>query len=1380
MRSKIVLLCFLALLPVLSSIVVPSASAQLAEPKFTSLTSMDGLSSNTVTAILKDRYGLMWFATDDGLNRFDGTDVTVYRHDKKDSASLRSSDISCLHQDRAGRIWVGTIEGGLHLYDRRKDAFVSIPSPHSITSIASDEKGQIWVGTTAGLMTVNPKTHQISTFLSLPNIPDQISKGMILSIVIDSRKWIWIGTRNGLYKIDPKDKNSEYIDYLQALPDDAAARTVKSIAEDSEGNIWAGTFGGLFKINANGQILKHYKYDPQNKNSLSTNMVFGIAWEKRDRLWICTDAGLNILDTKNENITRYGPDARTQFSLTNKSVRCVWIDDQGICWLGTYKGGVNKYDQNLAIFGLKRSDVNDPFGLSAPFVTSFAQTTSGELFVGTDGGGLNLYNRQTNLFKKFTIDPKNRTAASGLAILTLELVSESELWIGTFKDGLFQFNPKTGSYTQFLRGKDESSLSNNEIFCLKKDPSGKLWVGTNGGGVHLYDPATKSFRRMYDASVPIAQRIIPLNGYIRDLLLDKQGKLWVATHGTGIAVFDPVTQKSVLLNKQTSDLPGNIVFSLLEDSKGDIWAGTSGEGLALYDRRTQKFVSYGATEGLASNIINKVLEDAQGRIWVSTNHGISSFDLKTKKFTNYTSYNGIQDRTFVLGSGIRASDNTLFFGGIAGFNYIDTRSLPNSKRIPPIILKDLKIGNRSITPADSSYIDAAIAVAKTIKLDYKQNFSIGYAALDYTNPKQMNYRHRLVGMQSEWNETGLTNQASYTNLSPGEYVFEVQASKDGRNWGPQTKSVAVIVKPPFYLTIYAYIFYFLAPFVIVYLMRRRGIQKLQRQFREQQQRAEIERAQELDRMKIKFLTNLSHEFRTPISLILAPVDNLLVKTKSTELHPPVNAIKRNAKRLLNLVDQLLDFKNMQEQEVKLHLKRQDIILFIKDTCDQFSDLSIRKGIQFKIASSLDQLVMDFDADKLERILFNLLSNAFKFTPKGGEVALNVQQRTESEGRHWLQINISDNGTGIAEDQHEKIFDRFYQHDTDLTVLNQGSGIGLSIVREFVQLHQGKINVESQPGAGSTFTVELPIADQQVPVMEQPQPESVTMREEAENGFPKLEKTNLKELSNVLIIEDNDEFRHYLKESLMQYYHVIEASNGKEGWQKTLSHHPELIVSDVAMPEMDGIALSQKIKSDKRTKHIPIILLTASTGEQQQLEGLNSGANDYLTKPFNFDILNAKINNLILLNRLLKGVYSRQIQVSGQAPQIESSQERLLKDMLTYIEDNLHTSQLSVENLSKHVGMSRGTLYSKVLEMSGQTPIEFIRSIKLEKAALLLENSDLSISQISYMTGFTAPNYFAKSFKAKFNMLPTEYKLRKRRQPDGNARMADSSRRLSIS
>ena len=714
-------------------------------------------------------------------------------------------------------------------------------------------------------------------------------------------------------------------------------------------------------------------------------------------------------------------------------------------------------------------------------------------------------------------------------------------------------------------------------------------------------------------------------------------------------------------------------------------------------------------------------------------------------------------------AGMRTSDNMLFFGGIAGFNYIDTRGLKKHQGLTPVILRELKVGNRAVTSSDSGMIDADISVAQSIRLDYKQNFSIGYGALNYTNPEQTAYRYRLVGLQNEWQQASQATTASYTNLSPGEYRFEVQASSDGSDWSTPPATVAVIVKPPFYLTIYAYIFYVLAPIAAVFLMRRRGIRRLHRKFREEQARRETERKQELDRLKIKFLTNLSHEFRTPISLILAPVENLLAQESPHQ--PQISAIRRNAKRLLNLVDQLLDFKNLQEQELKADLRRADIVPFVRDACDSFSDLSQRKRVRFTFDSSVAHLLIDFDADKMERILFNLLSNAFKFTPEGGEVALQLTCGTDDSQQNWLYIKVSDTGIGISPEHHERIFERFFQDDADASVLNQGSGIGLSIVREFVQMHGGFITVGSNGHKGSVFTVGLPCETwvfnpveiaPAAPFAEPASPETGL------NPAGTTPQADFDEMPRILIVEDNAEFRHYLKENLESHYRVLEAADGKEGWQKALSCHPELIVSDIAMPEMDGLAMSEKIRADKRTSHIPIILLTASSGEEQQLKGLSSGANDYLTKPFNFEILNVKINNLLLLNRLLKDVYSRQIQMTGRDEAIESGDVKLLRDILSYIDDNLNSPQLSVENLARHVGMSRGTLYTRVLEISGQSPIEFIRSIKLEKAALLLEKSDMNVSQISYTAGFATPNYFTKSFKAKFNMLPSEYKAMKRK------------------
>ncbi|GAB2796079.1 two-component regulator propeller domain-containing protein [Rhabdobacter roseus] len=1336
--------------------------ANAEQPTFTALTSLDGLSSNTVQAIMKDRQGLLWFATDDGLNRYDGTEFIVYRHEKGNPASLGSNDVSALYEDRKGQVWVGSIQGSLSLYDRKKDSFTTVVDQVSVTAITSDRSGKLWVATMTGLLTVDPDTRQVVRFSQQRGVPDPIANQQILSLYEDHQKRMWIGTYTGLYRFGPEDKRFRRVYYERERNGSNSKNQVKAIVGDPSGTLWVGTSNGLHKLSPDGELLQTFRYQAAHEQSLNSNMIYALALENREKLWICTDGGLNILEISTGKISRYTPDARRPFSLTNKSIRSILIDKQGIFWLGTYKGGVNKYDKNVTRFGLIRSEPYDPFGLSAPFVTSFAEKGDGNLFVGTDGGGLNLYQRQSHVFSQIPISPKNKLASTGLVVLSLELSSPDRLWIGTFQDGLFALNPATGRYQQYTQGTSPSSLSGNDIFCLTTDKQGKLWIGTNGGGVNVFDPSTQQFARYFDLNIPMAERIIPLNGFIRAIHQDRKGRIWVGSHGTGLAIFDPKQQKSLQFDKQNSNLPSNIVLAIYEDIRGKIWVGTGGNGLATFDEKTGKFILYGQNEGLSSGVINKILEDAQGRIWVSTNQGVSYLDPHTRRFINYTQANGLQNNTFVLGAGLRTSDDLLFFGGVQGINYLDTHTLKHNTNQMPVLLKELRVGNKTITPADSAVIQEHISIAKSIQLDYKQNFSISYAALNYSTPLQTVYRYRLVGFDTEWHEAGLANTASYTNLSPGSYQFEVQAKEYHSNWPEQRAYIQVIVSPPFYMTVYAYLFYGIALFGLLFFIRHRGIQKLKATFKQEQHEREKQRKREMDAMKIKFLTNLSHELRTPIALILAPLDHVSPAT-SSENTTYLQGIKRNAKRLLNLVDQLLDFKNLLEQESKLDPSRGEIVSFIKESAESFRYLSQRNGVTFVVNSQVDSLYMDFDANKLERIVFNLLSNAFKFTPKAGMVTLSLSRSDSSQPREWLYIQVSDTGVGIPADKREHIFERFFQHDSAPFVLNQGSGIGLSIVKEFVQMHQGFIKVDSIPGSGSTFTVGLPnpssaMLNAQVASSSLPPEGNVYGKPTNTEEYLPSKETRQDLSAEILVIEDNEEFRHHLRNNLVPFYHVIEAANGKVGWQKALSHHPKIIVSDIAMPEMDGIQLCHKIKSDKRTAHIPIILLTASSGEEQELRGLNSGANDYLTKPFNFDILNAKIGNLLLLNRLLKSTYSKHIEITCTEPSIILADEKLVKDIVLYIDENLiNNAPISVEKLSKHLGMSRGTLYSKLLEITGQTPIEFIRAIKLEKAAILLEKSDMNISQIAFASGFATPNYFSKSFKSKFNMLPSEYK-----------------------
>ncbi|HEX6428580.1 MAG TPA: hybrid sensor histidine kinase/response regulator transcription factor, partial [Niastella sp.] len=685
---------------------------------------------------------------------------------------------------------------------------------------------------------------------------------------------------------------------------------------------------------------------------------------------------------------------------------------------------------------------------------------------------------------------------------------------------------------------------------------------------------------------------------------------------------------------------------------------------------------------------------------------------------------------------------------------------------PAVLLTDLKISNKSVIPGNESPIKAHISVANEIRLDYKQNFALGFVALNYTIPKQNHYAYKLEGFDKDWNYTGTTNTASYTNLDPGEYTFRVKASNNDGIWSTHETTIKVFVKPPFWRTTIAYIFYVLAIAGLLLYSRYKGITRLQKKFALEQERQEVKRVQELDRLKLKFLTNLSHDFRTPISLIVGPVDQLIREESTEGKLDKLHMIRRNARRLLNLVNQLLDFRKMEERELKLQLSKGDFISFIKEVTESFRDLSERKKILFTFESDINKLHALFDHDKMERILFNLLSNAFKFTLAGGtiSVALQKKEKQTDPDNQWVSIKVTDTGIGIPKEEQDKIFERFIQNHSAAAVLNQGTGIGLSITKEFVKMHGGTIAVESEPGKGCVFTILMPLTAVTGQTTEAIPADNADMA--IIQSIPSAPPTpllndaaGLPEAISILLVEDNEDFRFYLKDNLRNNYKVLEAVNGKEGWHKALANHPQLIVSDINMPEMDGITLVKKLKADKRTSHIPVILLTAVTEEEQQLKGLETGANDYITKPFNFEVLNAKIKSLLELKSTMKSAYTKQIKVVSPEITLESADEKLLQEIVSYLEKNITNPQLSVEGLSKQVGMSRSTLYTRLLQLTGQTPVEYIRSFRLDKAAALLEKSNMTIAEIAYQVGFTTPNYFARSFKSKFNMLPSEWKRR---------------------
>ncbi|WP_168208845.1 two-component regulator propeller domain-containing protein [Chitinophaga sp. XS-30] len=1369
-----------------------AGSAQSPHINFTALSSKDGLLSNTVNAIIKDRYGLMWFATDDGLNKFDGANFIVYRHIPGDTTSLRANEVLALHEDKAGNLWIGTSGGSLSRYDREKDLFIHYPGKDSIPGlpsnavvrgIHSDHAGNVWIAQFEHLFMLDPVSGGI-TGIDLAAADDgmQVPK-VLMCVFVDSKQRVWTGTSNGLYLYDKASRTIKRFQHASNQPLSLINNDIKAIAEDRNGDIWIGTMQGLCTYRRDGAGFNAFHGLGDERMTPGSNEIACIAADDEGNLWVGTAEGLHVINIKSQTVATHVPRGKHTYSLTSKSIRCVYIDKQGIYWLGTFRGGINKYDRNLNLFDVKLSSAIFGNSHPPPIISAFVEDRQGNIFMGTDGGGLFRFNRKTEQVSPADLElpvPNDKP----LSILALHQSRDDKLYIATYAQGLVILDRATGKYRHLKHGAGPDGLSSNDIFCIKEDSKGNIWIGTNGEGVNLLKDG-KVVARFTPRPRPDAanETFLPGNPYIRAIEEDGAGNIWIGSHGGGIVVYAPRSGQWTTYTQNNSQLPGDKIQVLLCDSRGNMWVGTYGEGLSLFDKKQRQFINFSEKDGLQNATVYHIIEDLNGLLWLSTNTGISSFDMAEKRFRNYTHHNGIQNNNFVHTSGIRLSGGELMFGGLDGFNYFNPDQLAVNRNVPAVLLTDLKVSNKTVVPGDGAPIKAHISVAHEIRLEYKQNFTLGFVALNYTIPKQNRYAYMLEGFDKDWNYTGTANTASYTNLDPGEYTFHVKAGNNDGIWSTKDTVIKIYVRPPFWRTTYAYLFYLAVIGGLLLYSRHRGITRLRKKFLLEQEREETRRLQELDRLKIKFLTNLSHDFRTPISLIMGPVDQLIAGEPAGSRLEKLNMIKRNARRLLNLVSQLLDFRKMEEHELRLQLSEGEFVSFVKEVTGSFRDFAEKKHIDLVFRSSLPKLDALFDHDKIERILFNLLSNAFKFTLEEGSVIVELEEidSPAEPGQTWVSIKVTDTGVGIPGEKKDQIFERFFQTSTTAAILNQGTGIGLSITKEFIKMHGGTISVESEAGKGAAFIIRIPLksAAGQAPALQVEPAGELSCEEEALPPALQVEQAvelsfaedaplpaittaaseaqpSTADMPLVLLVEDNEDFRFYLKDNLRSSCKVIEAADGKEGWQKALALHPELIVSDISMPQMDGISLLQKLKADKRTSHIPVILLTALANEDQQIAGLETGANDYITKPFNSEMLHARIRNLLQLNYTLKNTYSRHIKVLTPEVDVASSGEKLMNRIVSYLEEHLNSSQLSVESLSREVGMSRSSLYSRLLELTGQTPVEYIRSYRLEKAAALMEKSDMTIAEIAYQVGFSTPNYFAKSFKAKFNMLPSEF------------------------
>jgi signal transduction histidine kinase/ligand-binding sensor domain-containing protein/DNA-binding response OmpR family regulator len=1343
--------------------------AQSESFNFSKLNTHNGLSNNQVNTILKDSDGFLWFGTMSGLNRYDGYSFKIFHKNPGDKSSLKDNDILSLFQLPGDKMWLST-RGGPCIYNAATEKFdteidkylhsLGLPSGQ-VSNIIKGNNGRYWFLYEENYLYLYSGINK--TAKRFTHVPELSPSTKIASVKETKDGKLWLVYENGFLQ-EYNLKSDKIILSATSLLKITNGNFPYNLLIDNDGDLWIWSYvRGVYLFHPQDSSVKQF-----NENSgpyqLRSNLVSQIVQDDNGLIWVGTDnAGVTLINKRdNFRISHLLNDPEDSKSLSQNSILSIYKDDEGIIWLGTYKQGVNYLNSNIVQFPLYHHQESNVNSLPYDDVNRFVEDKAGNLWIGTNGGGLIYFDRKNNTFKQYLNDPKDKNSLSNNVIVGLCIDHKGILWVGTFFGGLNSFDGK--KFTHY-RHEDTNpfSLADDKVWDIFEDKEQNLWVGTLGGGLDCFDREENKFEHFQNK--PGTPGFLPSN-FVSGILQDKKGNLWVGTDN-GIAVFKKKSNTGLVYqhSNDKKSLSNNSVISLLEDSKRRMWVGTR-EGLNLFNGQTKKFQTFTMSDGLPDNMILNILEDHNQTLWISTPSGLCNVIPEQKENSiglsviNYDEKNNLQNREFNAYAALKTKEGKLIFGGPSGFNIITPSAIKKPVYHPKIVFTGLQILNKNVAPGEMIngrvLLQQSLSQLPRIELRHKENaFSILFTSLDFTHSSRDKYAYMLEGFNSDWLYTdGTQRTATYTNLDPGDYTFKLKVLNSDNSWS-NVKELQIIIEPPFWRTPIAYIIYVLIAAGLFIIIRRITLDRIHMRYEVAHQRREAERVQALDQLKTKFFTNVSHEFRTPLSLVLAPLDKIIKQTEDEEQKKQLNLVQRNAKRLLNLVNQLLDFRKMEVQEVKLHPAIGNIIVFIKEISHSFMDISEKKRIQFSFSSNVETLEIYFDKDKIEKILFNLLSNAFKYSHDEGSVSVDLiykpPENSDTDGT--LAIEVKDTGIGIPADKQEMIFERFFQSDVPESMVNQGTGIGLAITKEFVKLHNGIVTVKSELNRGSCFTVLLPakkIFDASTRVTADPIPtegeEQIVSEDSPKRGRKKT----------IIIVEDNEDLRFYLKDNLKGQYHIEEANNGKEGWEKIKLLNPDLIVSDIMMPLMDGVALARKIKSETLTAHIPVILLTSMGSEEKQLEGLKAGANDYITKPFNFEILASRIRNLIAQQKLLQNRFQKQIEVNPAEVTITPVDEKFMKQALEIVEKHIDDPEFSVEDFSREMYMSRITLYRKILSLTGRTPIEFIRLIRLKRAARLLEKSGMSVAEIAYEVGFNNPKNFTKFFKDEFKVPPSQY------------------------
>lgn len=1338
---------------------------------FRRLTIDDGLSQNAVYAVVQDSKGFVWLATQDGLNRFNGVTFTTYRHNPFDSASLSASHITALMEDRSGFLWIGTVEGGVDRFNRRTESFQRFTTgiTSEITALVEDSSGNIWAGTHSDGLLMLPKNAIKSSagnvcvqLRNQPGVARSLSDNAVNCLLVDATGILWVGTRTRLNKLIGG-KEFEHIIICTKNPRAPSSNgdsAVNAIHQGENGTLWLGTGNGVAHFDPATQRLISYphRYDVHRYD---WGRVTAICEGEYPFLWLATASELMRFDRTSKQYEYYRNDPLDPRSLSYDMVSSLCKDRTGILWVGTSGGGVNLYDKKANRFSTLTRKKEPSSRITGFSVRSVLEDTQGFVWVSSDV--LYRWDRRSGELKSFETTSDRPDDFGNTGAWSMVQASSGVLWIATTQ-GLYSYDPRTKHTRLYTyRATDAPGLPEKSVYAVVEDVHGVLWLATESYLCRVVDANKGVFHRIRFRNHPVRNK--SFRPVIRQ---DGANRLWIGTE-FGLLRLNQVDETFAAFQNDPANaasLSNNQIKCICPDPQEParvLWIGTAGGGLNRFDMSTGTFRHFTEKDGLPNTVVYGIEADGHGHLWMSTNKGLSRFDLKTNQFRNYDVRDGLQSNEFNTGAYFRSRSGEMFFGGIRGLNYFHPSAVTDNPFPPNVVLTGLKLDNVEVPHMYPNSV-LAVSITEADALVLPPHIGIvtfEFAALEFSAPEKNQYAYTLDNFNSNWIVAGNVRSATYTNLPPGSYTFRVKASNNDGLWNDNGLALALTVVPPWWKTTWAYALYALLAVSAIVAVRRYELNRLRLKNALELETVEAVKLKEVDRLKSRFFANISHEFRTPLTLIMGQLESVMSSDIETKEKGKLQVALRNARRLLTLINQLLDLSKIEAGSMELRAEQHNLVSFLKNVIYSFESMAEQKKIALEFRSEEPNITVLFEQDKMEKVFYNLLANAFKFTPERGRVSVDVKL----EGP-LVQVIVHDTGIGIPTDQLPHVFDRFYQGDSSPTREHEGTGIGLALAKELIELHQGTISVRSMRGQGTEFVVLLPFVEGE----RKAEPEEERRIEDVETGergefadspvLPRAESAVAK-LSEgqpiILVVEDNADVRAYLREQLENSFRVIEATNGDEGIAQAQETIPDLIITDLMMPKMDGYQFTRNIRGDERTSHIPLVMLTAKAGLDDKIQGLEKGVDVYLTKPFSAKELQVQVRNLISRREELRRRFGTATIIKPSDVAATSVDKAFLQKIVGCIEAHFEDEHCTVEDLAQEAAMSISQLNRKLHALIGQPAGELIRSMRLQRAADLLKQNAGTVAEISYKLGFTDQAYFSRAFKKQFGCTPSEYK-----------------------